>query len=166
MLFDHTKCGKIASAKLRKSPLMFIYKYRLLVNMEGHKFKIRKKWKQFKDFIPFNEEDLKNQINSDRDFDEYDTWIETEFGYTIDFGWYGNYGKRQLTGMIVKLFDWDNPVESKDLYYYNEAIEWAEKWIKKIEMIEDSMTDNEKKLHIKQMKEVHKELNPHLHKKK
>jgi hypothetical protein len=113
-------------------------------------FPIRKSWRQPKGFEPFTEWDIKNKQKSKRLFDEDDSWVETEFGYTIDLGWYSN--GRNLIGRIIKLGDWSNEIEKKQLSTYDEAKEWVTLWIKKIEEIEDSMTDKEKKIHLKKLR--------------
>lgn len=112
---------------------------------DSYDFEIRKTWLQSYPFDKFSDWDLKNQEASWREFNEEDIYIETKMKlYSIDFGWYGENGKRSLFGRVTKQVDFDNPIEKKELKTFEEAVEWGKSWVKKLEDMDDSLTPEEK----------------------
>ena len=106
--------------------------------MKAHLFNVKKGWKQVNQLYEFTKQDIKKEDSLEYSLTEAALAIDSPSGYMIDLGWYGNFGKKRLVGIIVKDQDWNNPIEEKKLNTFEDTVKWVNKWIKKIEKIEDS----------------------------
>lgn len=100
-------------------------------------------WRQKSNFYAFSDFDIAHQKDSIQAkrcdlFTEDALAISSPSGYRIDLGWHGANGSKRLIGRVIKKNNKDDLIEEVTLNTFRAAVKWVNKWIKKIEKIEDA----------------------------
>ena len=110
---------------------------------EPYYFNVPKGWQQYSSFMYFSDSDKQNQEKAELEkgivFYEDVLGITSPSGFFIDLSWYGVLDNKNLFGTVLIHGDWDHPDEKVQLATFNEAVNWVNKWIKKIKTIENEL---------------------------